>query len=241
MRERDLILQTLGRYNIEPAGEFVQNPDLTNGVYVPVKVSRVAGKTRPSQRALAALKRDLAEARLEAEFILVDPKAKSVEGDLRASLLASHPNLVRNAFVSIEAGRTEIWIDEKSTLSSNEKGALDKLVSECLKRQGLKQDSLQFVGETALATNSEILALIRNSAPIDIEGIAALLRQRDFPVPSIDWLNRKLDALRKSGALISLADRSYVLSAESIHKLGTRKDRHSPDVARLLALARRGE
>ncbi|KEO85428.1 hypothetical protein EH30_12960 [Erythrobacter sp. JL475] len=237
---RKIVLNALGRHKMVLASDLVPNPDVEYGVYIPLSIVRVSGKAKPTQKEIIDLKNDLVAAGIAPEFILVDRKLQSLESDIRTSLLTSLPDFVRNAFLTLDKGTAEVWIEEKHSLTVEQKTSLENIVGKCLEIQNIENKQVYYVGEQSLASNTEILSLIRKNAPIDISGLNAALTELNFPVPSLDWINRKLDALRKADAIISLPDRSYALTASSLHKLGTRKDRHSPDITRLLALARRG-
>lgn len=240
MEVHKTVLDALGRHKMELASELVSNPDVQCGVYIPLNIIRISGKAKPTQKEIIDLKNDLVAAGVAPEFILIDRKLQSLESDIRTSLLTSLPDFVRNAFLTLEKGAAEVWIEEKHPLAVEQKKSLENIVGKCLDIQNIETKKVYYIGEQSLATNTEILGLIRKNAPIDIDGLNVALTELNFPVPSLDWINRKLDALRKADAIISLPDRSYALTASSLHKLGTRKDRHSPDITRLLALARRG-
>ena len=240
MELREIVLDALRRHSMELASELVFNPDVNNGMYIPIRVSRLTGKAEPTQRQIVDLKNDLIASGVGPEFILIDKMVKSLEGDLRMSLLTSQPDLVRNVFVTVNGRVAEVWIDEKRQLDKIQMSIIRKNVDKCLEFYGISDASVVYMAEQSLATNTEVLSIIRKNSPLDADSLKGYLVTLGFPVPSLDWINRKLDSLRKADAVIRLPSGSYVLTAASLHKLGTRKDRHSPDVSRLLALARRG-
>jgi len=96
------------------------------------------------------------------------------------------------------------------------------------------------IGEASTATKIEILSAIRQLAPVDAPTLARELTAQGHEVSSSEWINRRLDALRRSNLVLRRPDGTYVLTMEALEKLGTRRGARSPDVRRFLALARRG-
>lgn len=240
MELRKIALDILGRRGMRLAGELVGNPDVNNGMYIPLKVARISGKMRPSQKEIIYLKDELVDSGITPEFILIDKEEKSLESDLRASLLTSLPDLVRNIFVTVNGTSTEIWVDEKRHLEEMQASNIERSINKFLELRSMSPSKILYMTDQSIATNTEVLSIIRKNSPIDALKLKAYIEELNFSVPSLDWVKRKLDALRKADAVMRLPDGSYVLTAASLHKLGTRKDRHSPDVSRLLALAKLG-
>lgn len=234
------IRELLAAHGAELAGELVANPGIPNGIYLPLRLSRdTSGRQLPSHRDLANLRSDLAGAGFSAEFLLIDREARSLEDSLRASLISSFPELVRNSFLTMTDGAANIWVDNKREISDEDAARITSAINEYRKLSSFKRFKVHFITEESLATNTEILALIRKLAPVGCDGIESALSERGFSVPSLDWINRKFDAMRKAGLVVRLSNGTYVLTAHALHRLGTLKNRHSPDISRLLALARR--
>jgi hypothetical protein len=235
----DKISEALMAHKVELAGAIILNPVAANTLFLPVKISRdSAGRQKPSFGALMNLKNEIMVHGLSVEFLLVDLNAKSIEDGVRASLITAYSDIVRNAFVSVVGAVYHIWIDNKKPISTEDSDKLDGLIERYLSTLDLYRHKIHIMSEEYLATNTEFLAILRKCSPADRSLLASELSKRGFAVPSDDWMNRKFDALRKAGLVVRLADGSYALTAEALHRLGTRKDRHSPDVARLLVLAR---
>ena len=89
-----------------------------------------------------------------------------------------------------------------------------------------------------LPTKFEMLRLIRRLSPVNCDRLKTALEEQNYDVPSLEWINKQFDLLRKNRLVIRLTDRTYALTAEGLHRMGTVKGRSSPDIARLLALAR---
>jgi len=238
----ELLRKALQRDGAQLAGEVISNPAVEGGLFIPLRVSRdAAGKQRPSHKELANLRNDLATIGFSAELLIIDEQTKSIEEGLRASLLSSFPDFVRNSFVTTIELVAHVWIDEKRIILDNERNSIESLAQQYVEITELRGYHLYFMRDELLATNTEVLSIVRKQAPIGCEELCEILQDRGFSVPSLDWINRKFDALRKAGLLLRRSDRSYVLTSEGLRRLGTRKNRNSPDISRLLALARRGD
>jgi hypothetical protein len=174
------------------------------------------------------------------EFLLVNEKSEDAEHSLRASLLVSFPDIVRNAFLSIESTQSNVWIDQKRSIEPYERNRVHDHVRQFVQLFRLPPASVLSLGEIALPTKFELLAIIRLRAPVDCEALRDALVERGLTVPSLDWINRQFDALRKSGLVVRRSDRHYALTLDALKRLGTLKGHRSPDVQRLLALAKRG-
>lgn len=241
MEAFDHIKATLATFGVQSAGEIVVNPTQAGSHFVPVRLSRSqSGRQEPSHKKLAEVKADLLSAGISIEFLLVDETAKLVEEALRGSLISSYPSLVRNAFLSVDEGLAVAWVESKRDLTEEERETLSNHIRKLVELYPVRGSRIHFTADENLATNTEILSLVRWLAPVGCEDLREELLRRDFAVPSLDWINRKFDALRRTGLLVRMPNRTYALTSEALHRLGTAKNRYSPDLSRLLALARRG-
>jgi len=237
----DAVRKILLRYDVELAGEVISDPAVKNGIYVPIRTYRTAdGKRSPSHGELISLKNDLTEVGYFADFLLIDREAKSLEDGLRASLMHSFPDLIRNSFVSTTDDVAHIWIDNKRAALQQEENHLKNLIQKYINSVSINEFFIFYMTDELLPSNTEIMFVIRRVSPIGCEKLFEILKNDGYSVPSLDWLNRRFDTLRKAGLLIRRTDNTYVLTAEGLSRLGTRKNRNSPDLSRLLALARQG-
>jgi hypothetical protein len=235
----NVILESLRDMNISLGGTIVAIPNIESAFFIPVSVERSGdGTSTPSKKNLIDAKSKLQDAGFIAEFLIVDAKTQDLEHSLRSSLLVSYPNIIRNAFLSREGTDADIWIDTKKVIDQQEREQISAHISEFGKLFGLTNPKLLSLDDTAVATRFETLSAIRLLAPVSCENLRDELGKRGYTVPSLDWVNRQFDLLRKSGLVTRLHDRRYVLSLEGLKRLGTVKNRRSPDIQRLLALAR---
>ena len=221
-------------------GEIIPNPLVEGGYFVPVIIRRHAERQVPSGRELGALRDQAAALGYHVEYLLADEDRRQIEEGLRASFLSSFPNLIRNTFLSIEEDNAVIWIEKKREITQEEQERVEHHAKTYVSLFKLRKATVHIAGDSNVATNMEILGLVRGRAPATCDGIREALIERGFAVPSLDWINRRFDALRRAGLLIRRPDRTYALTLEALHRLGTLKNSRSPDVARLLALARGG-
>ena len=228
-------------FNLPLAGEVLLNPTVENGVLVSVYVTRDSqGRRTPSGKLLADLRAALTAVGATPEYLLIDKASEQLEEGVRASLLNSFPAMVRNSYVTVSDGVAQVWIEKKRDLSDIERTRLTDHVRTYASLFNLRGASLHVMSDFALATPTEVLRTIRRLAPATCERVSRELQERGFSVPSIQWVNHRFDLLRKGGLVVRMPDRTYALTSKALHQLGTVKDKRSPDVGRLLALARRG-
>ena len=158
---------------------------------------------------------------------------------LRTSLLGSFPNDVRNSFFSHGEGNPLSWIEFKRQPDADTLSRLEHHLQKFAEVFSLPSLRMASLGEADLPTKIEILSALRYLAPVNLQTLVTHLREQKLTVPSSDWANRRLDALRKGRMVLRRPDGTYVLTMGALEKLGTRKDRRSPDVSRVLALAQR--
>ncbi|HVC59304.1 MAG TPA: hypothetical protein VND19_02925 [Acetobacteraceae bacterium] len=241
MSEVERIAALLRDKDLPVVGEIVPNPSTPGGYFVPLRLTRTAGGGKsPSGRTLALTRSSLAELGYVIDFILLDEETPLVEESLRASLLSSFPADVRNSFLADDKGSPHAWIEFKRKPDTEIVRRLEEHLRKFAELFSLPSLRMTPIGEANTATRIEILSAIRQLAPVDPPSLAKELAAQGHDVPSPDWTNRRLDALRKSNLVLRRPDGTYVLTREALAKLGTRKGPRSPDVSRFLALARRG-
>lgn len=233
-------MDALKKEGIHVENDVIANPSAANAYFVPIRLTdRSKEHKRPSENALRTARSRLLDLGYLIDFIFVDDESRNIEESLRASLISSFPHDVRNAYFSYIDGNPKIWIDFKRPLEEQVLNRLQNHLATFSDLFALPKTSYAALGDINTPTRIEILSTIRQLAPVSVSTLANALLGRSFTVPSTDWLNRRLDVLRKTHLVIRRKDGSYVVTMEALAKLGTRKGRGSPDVQRLLALARR--
>lgn len=206
--------------------------------YVFVEVHRSArGRQEPTNTALDAVKTSLQNKGVLVEFVLTDGTTRDAESGLRATLLYSFRRMLRNVFLSTKVKDAFVWVVPKRRLNDTELDRIEAAARTFLASVGLKLNSITTTTGEDLPSRTRCLVMLRQAAPVTCSQLAALLRAKEFVVPSDDWLTRTLDALRKAGLVVRMKSGRYALSLQALKGLGTVKGRASPDVSRLLALA----
>lgn len=241
MEASQLILKTLLQHDIPTVGTPFRGIQGGGSYVAHVAVSRdPSGRQTPSQKLLVQARQALLAQGLSLEYIIINQRYDFAEQDFRAGILASFSDDVRNVFLNAKGSGVEAWIETKTSLSASALMSLEKHIFEIGRANNLPRITMRLMSEEPLAAPFEILSVIRRLSPVNALQMCAELERRSFAVPSFDWVERKLDALRKAGLVTLIADRRYVVSAEGLHRLGTKKGYASADISRLLALARRG-
>lgn len=221
--------------NAEP----IRDPAEDSRYYVFLRVEPDAqGVQLPSRGQIADAVAEFKERGLSIEVLLIDTKSLDIEAGIRASLIHAFPNFVRNAFLTNGQRGVTIWIDPKRTLDEDTRSSIADRARVFLRQFDLAMESLSTLGEGNVPGRMAVLAAIRHAAPVLPEALIEMLQARGFTVPSVDWMRRRLDAHRKAGEVVRLQDGSYAPNAAVIRALGTAQNKRSPDISRLLALAR---
>lgn len=233
------VLSILQKNGISLAGAVIDIPNTRVGIFIPAHVNRSSdGTLSPAKKAFLLAKQQIELIGYEPEFLFVNERTEDAEHSLRSSLLVNFPETVRNVFLSVDTSRSNVWVDQKRFIEGVEWTRIEDHVLKSLQLFRLPPPVISSLSQISLPTRFELLAVIRLAAPVDCEALRNALIERDLTVPSLDWINRQFDLLRKSGLIVRRGDRHYVLTLDALQRLGTRKDRRSPDVQRLLALAK---
>lgn len=239
MTKKDDIVQLLAEHGITIAGSLIQDTHPDGRYFVVVPVTRDGdNKQVPSNRALVAARDALAVGGQAVEFLLTDLQSQDVEAGLRATLMHSFGADIRNVFMSTSANGVHVWYEPKRVLEDSVKKLIADKARAFLRQLDLTLSSLVSTVGERLPSTLPLLRAIRQTAPARLEAVEAKLVADGFVVPSTDWLTRRMDALRRGQKVLRSEAGLYSLSLSSIRALGTRKDRNSPDISRLLALAR---
>ena len=215
---------------------------LVDGVaYAFIEVKRDRNNLQtPSNKALAKIKHDLMDRGVNVDFILRDGARQDIEAGARATVRYSFDKVIRNLFLSEDGTLARVWIVPKSRVSDDVMGRVENTLKIFLEGVGLRLESVNLTGDENIPTKTACMRTIREYSPTESSRISAVLREKGFTVPSDDWMSRRLDSLRKGGLVVRLKNGRYALSSAGLKGLGTTKNKSSPDVARMLDLARYG-
>lgn len=234
------LLARLEKDGIPIVGSIIEDSGVNGGYYIRVAVTRDADNLQqPSNRRLNDFKATLAAKGRRVEFLLHDASGLDLEVGLRATLLYAFPNDLRNVFLSADGSKARVWVEPKHALNDEEVKVIEKKAGDFLEVLGIQLHSLVATGDENLPSNFACLRVLRQVAPASFDELKLELA-KGFTIPSDDWLKRRLDSLRRAGKVVWIADGFYACSLDALRGLGSARGRHSPDVRRLLALARRG-
>lgn len=206
-----------------------------------VEVSRNAdGHQKPSNLRLRRVAEDLAAYDVLVNFVLNDVSNMDLEAGLRATLIHAFPDFVRNAFLTLEADGGVVWVVPKGDAIRNSMDDISGRIAIYLENAGIRLSEVRLTVDENLPSRTAILNELRIAAPATQEVLAERLASKGFSSPPLDYLSRHLDALRKTSFVVRRKDGNYCLAANALKVLGTVKKRSSPDITRLLDLARRG-
>lgn len=235
----DELISILRSHRVELAGSASRAGGDDEVFYLPIKIFRTSdGKQEPSNGSLKRLAERLNSEGVSVRFLLRYPESDRIEEGLRATILHSHIDLVRNVFYSYSSGGGVLWVEPKTAPTQQQINEIAERARSFASLFGLSELSVELTSQQVLPGKLAILSTLRLIAPESIEKLSPTLADRGLVVPSLDWLRRQLDAYRKSKDVVRLSDGRYALTAKALRALGTVKGKASPDVARLLALAR---
>ncbi len=226
---------------IPVTGAAVRGAEGDGAFHVFVEVRRDArGRREPSDAQLDNAKAMLHQAGVVVDFVLTDVTVRDAEAGLRAMLLHSFGASVRNCFLASHGRDAFVWIVPKRQIADVEHREIVERARSFLGDVGLVLQQLTSTTGENLPSKSRCLVSLRLSAPVAPPQLAQRLREEGFVVPSDDWMVRRLDVLRKGGMVIRMKSGNYALTLHALRSMGSVKGARSPDISRLLALARTG-
>lgn len=206
-------------------------------------ISTRTSATSTSKRKLHLLKIKIKEELgLEIDFIFVrDVQQQQMEAGLNALLHARFPRTYENAYLSSRTNQKyDVWLEPLAApLDSAQHARAIASVGEYIQLLGAKLGEISLVGQEN--TSPAIAIILRETkrlAPAFAHELAAALQKGGFLIPSISWIESKLDTLRRKGLVIRLPDGAYALSEVGLQLVPYGKTRRSSDVERILALGR---
>lgn len=125
-------------------------------------------------------------------------------------------------------------------LTSPERDKWESLVSGMLKNFNIKITSFLYeVKNNPEPTMMMLLRVAKKCQPFDLQELFDELDNGDYHIESLDWLNGKLDNLRKKGFLLRSHDGIYRMTLAGLEIVPVSKSSQSSDIERILYLARK--
>lgn len=230
----------LQEYGLVQSSPIVTPPGEPDAVYAFIEVQRNDKNLQePSNLQLHKIRESIAKQGICIEFVLIDASTKDAEAGVRATVLHHFGDKIRNCFMSVDGRAADVWIVPKGQIPPDVMiGAEDK-IRIFLDNIGLKLRKIISTTEDNTPSKSACLSILHQASPTSLALLADQIRYRGFVIPSENWLSRTLDNLRKAGLVTRFKDGSYALTLGGIKAIGTAKNARSPDVRRILDLARR--
>lgn len=224
------------------SGPLAKHDGSSASVYAFIEIVRNSeGHQKPSNVQLNKARDELQAQGIEIAYILNDVSDSDLASGLRATLLQAFPDHVRNAFLSTLKQDAVVWVVPKATSTKTLMEEISSRVATYLENADLRLVEVRLTVDENLPTRTAILSELRVAAPATVEMLIERLSGKGFAEPPVDYINRHLDALRRSGQIVRRKDAHYCLTAQALKVLGTVKRESSPDIRRLLDLARRGD
>lgn len=241
MDEVKLILDELSKNNIRISGEITRDITSHNKFFAFIETNRDQdNKQQPSNRKLESIKYYFLSLDIQLDFILLDKSKDDIEAGIRASLMHSFGDVVRNVFLSITNESVDVWIDPKRIATQEENSQIQNKSEMYFDIFDIKFNNIFYTSTGNLPAKLTCLRALRTASPATISEISKKISSMGLTVPSDTWLSHRMDALRKDNLTVRLKNGKHALTHEGLSLLGTRKNARSPDIARLLDLARRG-
>jgi hypothetical protein len=239
--ESHLVRALIVASGIPIAGSVIRDARPGNWYFAIVPVSRDnKGRQEPSSKRLEEARAGLHAQGYQVNFVESEPQTIDVEGGLRAALTTAYGDSAVSVAVAFQGRRATVWVEmADAVMSEDTVVAVREKIASYFASFDVADPAVQITPRENLPSIFACLRSIRQLAPVDNETLCAALQAAGFTVPSLEWLSHRLDAMRKSGRLVRLRNGTHTLTSDALQRLGTTKERTSPDVTRLLALARR--
>ena len=226
---------------ISLVGDLVQDASEEKKFYVFVRVTRNKfGFQRPSNYKLRKLSENFEKRNLQVAFIISGNEGEDIQSSVKTTLFRFFPEIVRNAFVSLDHESATVWVEPKKVLTREEEEAIGSKTKEILQVLGIRLNAVMITSSENVPTRTACLSSTRVKSPLTQEELKTALIERNFHVPHKDWLSNMLDKLRKSGLILRRENGQFMLTLSGLRALGSEKNRRSPDISRALDIARRG-
>lgn len=207
------------------------------------KVSPVAKRGMISHRQVNAVLKKIRELLGVKVFVSysISAQKENIESGLKA--LAS-ANFKRGKVVDLDisffaANEVNMYTFCKD-FSENDRAKWEKASFEYLSSLNIKIS--EFVYEQKINPEPSLMIILRLSKkifPYDLGQLSSQIESSGYNVISADWLNAKLDLLRKKGLLNRDHAGVYRLTQAGLEAVPVTKSRQSSDIERILHLARK--
>ncbi|MEO9900367.1 helix-turn-helix domain-containing protein [Nisaea sp.] len=214
--------------------EPIQDPGKDQDVYL-FYIRRIDNQII-TKKDLQNLSVDLKKIGKTPVFLEINSDDKSLN-DIASNIVRKFFNkYIKSYYLSRSKSIVNVWIVPKKTLFLVEKEEIENRFSGAIEMIGYKP-KIQFVAEPYEISEFDVIGMLRKLAPCSFDQLISALSKIDSGV-SKKPLSRILDRLRKRKLILRKENKEYALTLTGLKTLGTRKDGKSPDIIRMLELAR---
>ncbi len=239
MSDRNIVLDLVVKNGLKPIGGVVEDPDRESGFLIFLRVSRDQdGAVVPSERKLALVAKEAEKEGYFLRIAFLDDKASEVDSAARSMLTTKYPDLVDNVVVSLSEKGATAWIEVPNTITADDEELIKGSLIEFLGFMRVSLEQAVFSTTLTLPTVTACINMIRKYAPLSKDELIQKLKDANFDQPAESWLDNMLDLWRKKGFLHRRSDGRYILTLAGLNRVGTRRNKLSPDVGHALAMAR---
>lgn len=239
--ESHIVRALVADSGIPLAGSIIKDARPGNHYFAIVPIARGPdGRQEPTARRLEEARLSISTQGYHIDFVLSERQTIDIEGGLRAALTTAYGDSAISVAIAFQGKKAKVWVEMADAIMSEATvAAVREKIEVYFASFAVAELTVQISSQANLPSIVVCLRIIRKLAPADSDSVSTAIQAAGFNVPSPEWLSHRLDAMRKSGRLVRLHNGTYTLTADALQKLGTIKGRTSPDVTRMLALARR--
>lgn len=170
-----------------------------------------------------------------------------IEMALLGALHARFPGTIKAVQISA-LNRSPIWVwldPESQTVSRPPLDTIQEVVGDIFKAYGYSPPSghrpplVAFLDGPELPSDIVLLRYLKTLAPATKEQFSEYLHSVGAVHPSLDWLQKHLDKLRKLGKITRASSGTYALTDAGLQIVPHGRTRKSSDIQRALALGRK--
>lgn len=238
-----MISDILNKYPMIQVKEVAGYSDAVLLVVDMGKVSPVASRGMISHRQVNYISKKISELLNVKVFISYSfsEQKENIEAGLKALVSA---NFKRGKIVELyisfsNAKEINIYSFCKG-FSEQDRSRWESISADYLSSLSIKVS--QFLYEQKLNPEPPLMVILRFSKkifPFNLVQLSEQIENNGYHITSGDWLNAKLDSLRKEGFLLRELNGIYRLTQSGLEAVPVTKSRQSSDVERILYLARK--
>ena len=242
MSEIDYINAQLVEAGVVLSGPAIESPIEENKYHVFIdgrlndKLSENALKS-----VLSKLRADLAAKGRVLEFVISGRDYSDIELVVKSIAERTVSGVIENCLVEFSGSSFTIWLVPNRPLLDIEISSIEERIRAYMDSFDLKLLAVYSTITDHLPSKYALLSFIRIKSPVRVEDLSSGMTEKGFSIPTVEWLSKNLDNLRKAGLVLRLKSGRYALTLSALKALGSAKNASSPDIARMLDLARRGD